>query len=60
MKSEEKKKFDCIKMKRKGSQLIYETIKNMTKEEEVKYWRAKALKLKSSQAKIIKKSKKSA
>lgn len=34
-----KKGFDCVEMKRKGGARIYERIKNMTREEELAYWR---------------------
>ena len=54
------KDFDCIKNKRKGSKLIYERIKEMTREEELKYWKDKAQTLKALQLKSIKKQKKSA
>ena len=33
------KKFDCVEMKRKGSQKIYERLKDLTFEEQVAYWR---------------------
>ncbi|MGK7959717.1 hypothetical protein [Crocosphaera sp.] len=32
------KQFDCIEMKRLSSQKIYEEIKNMDIEEELRYW----------------------
>ena len=54
------KDFDCIENKRKGSKLIYEQIKEMTREEELKYWKEKAQVLKDLQLKSIKKQKKSA
>jgi hypothetical protein len=36
------KTFDCVEMKRRGSQRIYETTKNMTFEQEVAYWRERS------------------
>ena len=33
------RKFDCVEMKRKGAQKVYEATKDMTLEEEVEYWR---------------------
>ena len=54
------KDFDCVENKRKGSKLIYEQIKEMTREEELKYWKEKARVLKELQVKSIKKQKKSA
>ena len=34
-----KKAFDCVEMKRKGSERVYQIIKDMTLEEELEYWR---------------------
>jgi len=33
------KTFDCVEMKRKGSQKIYEALKGRTRDEQVAYWR---------------------
>ena len=33
------KEFDCIAMKREGAARIYETVKGMTREEELAYWK---------------------
>jgi hypothetical protein len=33
-----KPKFDCVKMKRRGSEAVEEKMKNMTREEEYKFW----------------------
>lgn len=33
------KTFDCVEMKRKGSEKVYQTIKDMTREEEIEFWR---------------------
>ena len=33
------KDFDCVEMKHKGAQQVYEATKDMTVEEEVEYWR---------------------
>lgn len=33
------KTFDCVEMKRRGSQRIHEAIKDMTFEQKVAYWR---------------------
>lgn len=32
------KRFDCIEMKRRGAERIYDKIKDMTPEEELAYW----------------------
>jgi hypothetical protein len=34
-----KKTFDCVEMKRKGSQAVYEALKGKTRDEQVAYWR---------------------
>jgi hypothetical protein len=36
------KDFDCVEMKRRGSQQIYEATKDMTFEQEVAYWRERS------------------
>ena len=36
------KTFDCVEMKRLGSLRIYETIKDMTFEQEVAFWRERS------------------
>ena len=33
-----KKKFDCVEMKHRGGDRIYEEIRDMTKEERKAYW----------------------
>ena len=35
------KKFDCVDMKHRGSLQVYETVKSMTPEQELSYWRDK-------------------
>ena len=35
------KSFDCVAMKREGSRLIYEQVKNMTPEQELAWWKAR-------------------
>ena len=36
-----KKVFDCVEMKRKGSQKVYEALKGKTRDEQVEYWRGR-------------------
>jgi hypothetical protein len=36
------KPFDCVEMKRKAAEKIYQTIKTMTFEEELRFWNAAA------------------
>jgi hypothetical protein len=36
-----KKTFDCVEMKRKGSRKVYEALKNMSRDEQVAYWRGR-------------------
>lgn len=35
----ETKKFDCVEMKRKGSEAVYKKVANLTKTEQLKFWR---------------------
>jgi len=37
------KTFDCVDMKRRGAERIYEQVKDMTLEEELAYWRQRTL-----------------
>ena len=34
-----KKTFDCVEMKRKGAERIYQLVKDMTPAEELEFWR---------------------
>jgi hypothetical protein len=43
------KKFDCVEMKRKSQELIYNEIRNMTKEEELAFWQKGTIDLRSRQ-----------
>jgi hypothetical protein len=33
------KTLDCVETKRKGSEKVYQMIKDMTREEEIEFWR---------------------
>ena len=33
------KTFDCVEMKRKGAERVYQLVKDMTPEEEIEFWR---------------------
>lgn len=35
-----RKKFDCVEMKRKGAAEVYSLVKNMTRAEELAFWRS--------------------
>lgn len=50
-----KKTFDCVEMKRKAQEKIYEEIKDMTREEELRYWQKQGELLKEKIAKAKKK-----
>ncbi|MBN1291353.1 MAG: hypothetical protein JXB48_05890 [Candidatus Latescibacteria bacterium] len=39
------KDFDCVKMKRKGAEVVYQNIKSMTTEEQLDYWQKGTKKL---------------
>ena len=41
--------FDCVEMKRRGSQRIYEATKDMTFEQEVAYWREQSRQFREEQ-----------
>ncbi len=41
------KTFDCVEMKRIASQKIYNTVKDMTIEQELGYWRDSTIKLRA-------------
>jgi hypothetical protein len=40
-----KKAFDCVAMKRRGASHVYELTKNMTRAEELAFWKAQEAKL---------------
>jgi hypothetical protein len=40
-----KKPFDCVAMKRRGARHVYELTKNMTRPQELAFWRAEEAKL---------------
>jgi hypothetical protein len=44
------KTFDCVEMKRKGAEYVYNIIKDMTPEEEVAYWRQQTETMRQRQA----------
>ena len=46
------KTFDCVEMKRRGSQQIYEAIKDMTVEQKVAYWREQSRHFREEQKRI--------
>jgi hypothetical protein len=50
------KTFDCVEMKRRGSQRIYETIKDMTFEQKVAYWREQSRQFREEQERLTKES----
>lgn len=45
-----KKAFDAVAMKRRGSEEVYNTVRDMTPEEEAAYWRVKTDELRRLQA----------
>ena len=46
------KTFDCVEMKRIGSQRIYEKIKDMTFEQKVAYWRERSRQFREKQGRL--------
>jgi hypothetical protein len=51
------KTFDCVEMKRRGAQRIYEATKDMTFEQEVAYWRERSRQFREEQERLTKESK---
>ena len=47
------KTFDCVEMKRRGAQRIYEVTKDMTFEQEVAYWRERSRQFREEQERIV-------
>jgi hypothetical protein len=50
--TEKRKPFDCVEMKRRGSQRIYEVTKDMTAEEEIAYWRERSQRFREEQGQL--------
>ena len=50
------KSFDCIEMKRRGSQRIHEAIKDMTPEQKIAYWRERSRQFRAEQERLTKQS----
>ena len=46
------KTFDCVEMKRRGSERIYEAIKGMTFEQEVAYWQERSREFREEQERL--------
>ncbi len=44
-----KKKFDCVTMKRRGAERIYEATKNMTTQQQLEYWQQRTGELRKKQ-----------
>ena len=45
-----KKKFDCVEMKRRGGDRIYQRLKDLSQEEQIEYWRRRTEELRREQA----------
>ena len=48
----EASKFDCVAMKRRGAEIIYEQTKDMTLEEELQFWRERTRELRKQQEEL--------
>ena len=46
------KTFDCVEMKRRGSERIHEAIKDMTVEQKVVYWRERSRQFRQEQSQL--------
>jgi hypothetical protein len=51
------KSFDCVEMKRRGAQRIYEATKDMTFEQEVAYWQEQSRQFREEQVRLSEKAK---
>jgi len=40
------KPFDCVEMKRKGAEVVYQNVASLSKEEQLEYWRQGSASLK--------------
>jgi hypothetical protein len=47
------KAFDCVEMKRRGAQRIYERTKDMTAEQEIAYWRERSRQFREEQGQLV-------
>lgn len=45
-----KKKFDCVEMKRRGGDRVYQRLKDLSQEEQIEYWRQRTEELLKEQA----------
>ena len=52
-----KKKFDCVAMKRRGAERIYEATKNMTTQQQLEYWQQRTDEQRKKQEELRKKKK---
>ena len=46
------KTFDCVEMKRRGSEYVYSIIKDMTPEEELEFWRQRTEEMRREQERL--------
>lgn len=46
------KTFDCVEMKRRGAQRIYEATKDMTLDQELAYWRERSRQFREEQERL--------
>lgn len=46
------KKFDCVKMKRKGAEILQKKLSGLTLEEELKFWQERTSELKKEQQRL--------
>ena len=52
-----RKNFDCVEMKHRGGDRIYETLRNMTEEERKAYWEQRNVEMHELQRRLIEKRK---
>lgn len=46
---QKKKTFDCVEMKRRGGDRVYQRLKDLSQEEQIEYWRKRTEELRREQ-----------
>lgn len=54
------KTFDCVEMKRKGAEVVYQKVAGLNREQQLEYWRRGSLALREEMQRAAEKDKKPA
>ena len=46
------KSFDCVEMKRKGAEAVYQKVASLSKEQQLEYWRQGSVSLKAQKQSV--------